>query len=78
MEERLKNLRAMITILLRESYGDQYSVADFCDINDNAQAQMDELALESDFYQRSIKKIDILLCEEHNEDPISTINDEIQ
>ena len=61
MEERIRKAKEMLLILLSESFGQQYGLADFVETDENAKEAMDELALESDLYQRIIKEIDIVL-----------------
>ena len=60
MKERSKKLKEMIEGFLRESFVDQYGIADFVDsgkypkLND----KMDKLSSESAFYQRILKQLD--------------------
>ncbi len=61
MEERIRKAKEVLLLLLSESFGQQYGMADFVEGNDEVTKAIDELAVESDLYQRLIKEIDIVL-----------------
>lgn len=61
MKERIKKLTELLEEILSDCYGDRYGIADFVEGNDNLEKQMEKLATESAFYQKTLDNLSELL-----------------
>lgn len=57
MIERLIKLKILVDELRNESFGDQYSIADWVDKNEGLNSNMKKLSKESEFYQKILIEI---------------------
>lgn len=61
MNERLKQLKAIIEELKGDSFGERYGIADWVDTNKAYAELSDALATECDFYRRTLNELETLI-----------------
>lgn len=61
IKQRLKKAETLLESLKGESFGEQYSLADFAATDEYVKEHLDKLAIESAIYQDVLREINVLL-----------------